>query len=86
MWLKNELEKECKIGLPRLPGKAWKKQLPFGGGLFDAEFVEERRKGLEAFANRTASHQLVENQKSLHMFLQDPVIDRNYTPGKVSLS
>ena len=32
---------------------------------------------------RVAGHPLAQNEKCLHMFLQDPVIDRNYVPGKI---
>ena len=71
VWLKKELERECNIDLPPLPGKAWKRQLPFGGSLFDPDFIEERRKELEVFANLVARCQSVQNQKSLQMFLQD---------------
>ncbi|VDK69431.1 unnamed protein product [Dibothriocephalus latus] len=41
------------IIVPKLPGKAWKRQLPFRAddGLFDSEFIDERRKGLESFIN-----------------------------------
>jgi sorting nexin-3/12 len=30
-WLRNELERDSKIVVPPLPGKAWKRQLPFRG-------------------------------------------------------
>ena len=32
---------------------------------------------------RIAGHPLAQNEKCLHMFLQDPVVDRSYVPGKV---
>ncbi|CAG0884500.1 unnamed protein product [Cyprideis torosa] len=53
-WLRNELERDSKIVVPPLPGKAWKRQLPFRGddGIFDDDFIEERRKGLEIFINK----------------------------------
>lgn len=40
--------------VPKLPGKAWKRQLPFRGdkGIFDEEFIEERRASLEEFLNK----------------------------------
>ncbi len=40
--------------MPLLPSKAWKRQLPFRNddGLFEEEFIEERRKGLEQFINK----------------------------------
>ncbi|XP_076317514.1 sorting nexin-12-like isoform X1 [Tachypleus tridentatus] len=84
-WLRNELERDSKIVVPPLPGKAWKRQLPFRGdeGIFDEEFIEERKKGLEMFINKVAGHPLAQNERCLHMFLQDPVIDRNYVPGKI---
>uniref|UniRef100_A0AAZ3SDP2 PX domain-containing protein n=1 Tax=Oncorhynchus tshawytscha TaxID=74940 RepID=A0AAZ3SDP2_ONCTS len=84
-WLKNELERDSKIVVPPLPGKALKRQLPFRGdeGIFEDSFIEERRVGLEQFINRLAGHPLAQNERCLHMFLQDESIDRNYIPGKV---
>ncbi|CAB1337229.1 unnamed protein product, partial [Coregonus sp. 'balchen'] len=84
-WLKNELERDSKIVVPPLPGKALKRQLPFRGdeGIFEESFIEERRVGLEQFINRLAGHPLAQNERCLHMFLQDESIDRNYIPGKV---
>lgn len=42
------------IVVPPLPGKAWKRQMPFRGddGIFEEDFIEERRKGLEVFVNK----------------------------------
>ncbi|KAI0223293.1 Sorting nexin-12 [Lamellibrachia satsuma] len=87
-WLRAELERDSKIVVPPLPGKAWGRQLPFRGdeGLFDEEFIEERRKGLEQFVNKVAGHPLAQNERCLHMFLLEPVIDKNYIPGKVRTS
>uniref|UniRef100_A0A1L8DVW6 Sorting nexin-3 n=1 Tax=Nyssomyia neivai TaxID=330878 RepID=A0A1L8DVW6_9DIPT len=84
-WLRNELERDSKIVVPPLPGKAWKRQMPFRGddGLFDENFIEERRKGLEIFINKIAGHPLAQNERCLHMFLQEPAIDKNYVPGKI---
>jgi len=84
-WLRNELERDSKIVVPPLPGKALKRQLPFRSddGIFDDEFIEDRRKGLEQFVNKVAGHPLAQNEKGLHMFLQEPVIDKNYVPGKI---
>ncbi|EGD72993.1 sorting nexin-12 [Salpingoeca rosetta] len=85
-WLRKELERDSKIVVPPLPGKSYGRQLPWVSadkGLFAEDFIERRRKGLEEFINKVAGHPLARNQKSLHMFLQDPVIDRNYTPGEV---
>lgn len=84
-WLRNELERDSKIVVPPLPGKAWSKQLPFRGddGIYEDDFVEERRKGLEQFVNKVAGHPLAQNERCLHMFLLEPVIDKNYVPGKV---
>ncbi|KAG5673829.1 hypothetical protein PVAND_003843 [Polypedilum vanderplanki] len=84
-WLRNELERDSKIIVPPLPSKAWKRQVPFFGGdegIFEEKFIEERRKGLEIFVNKIAGHPLAQNEKCLHMFLQEETIDRNYTPGK----
>ncbi|XP_072869693.1 sorting nexin-12 isoform X3 [Chlorocebus sabaeus] len=83
-WLKNELERDSKIVVPPLPGKALKRQLPFRGdeGIFEESFIEERRQGLEQFINKIAGHPLAQNERCLHMFLQEEAIDRNYVPGK----
>ncbi|XP_034829259.1 sorting nexin-12 [Maniola hyperantus] len=84
-WLRNELERDSKIVVPPLPGKALKRQLPFRGddGIFEEEFIEDRRKGLEVFINKIAGHPLAQNERCLHMFLQDATIDRSYVPGKI---
>ncbi|VEN56155.1 unnamed protein product, partial [Callosobruchus maculatus] len=84
-WLRNELERDSKIVVPPLPGKAWKRQLPFRGddGIFEEDFIEDRRKGLEVFINKIAGHPLAQNERCLHMFLQESQIDKNYVPGKI---
>jgi len=84
-WLRNELERDSKIVVPPLPGKAWKRQLPLRGddGIYDEEFIEDRRKGLESFINKVAGHPLAQNERCLHMFLQEQTIDKNYVPGKI---
>ncbi|XP_076824492.1 sorting nexin-12-like [Clavelina lepadiformis] len=84
-WLMNELERDSKIVVPALPGKALKMQLPFRNdeGLFSESFIEERRKGLEVFINKVAGHPLAQNEKCLHMFLQESTLDKNYAPGKI---
>ncbi len=33
--------------------------------------------------HRIAGHPLAQNERCLHMFLQEPVVDRSYVPGKV---
>ena len=42
--------------MPLLPSKAWQRQLPFrkDDGIFEVEFIEDRRKGLEEFINKYA--------------------------------
>uniref|UniRef100_A0A8C0B2P0 Sorting nexin 3 n=1 Tax=Buteo japonicus TaxID=224669 RepID=A0A8C0B2P0_9AVES len=84
-WLRNELERESKVVVPPLPGKALLRQLPFRGddGIFDDSFIEERKQALEQFINKVAGHPLAQNERCLHMFLQDEVIDKNYTPSKI---
>ncbi|CAO1429483.1 unnamed protein product [Diamesa hyperborea] len=84
-WLRNELERDSKIVVPPLPGKAWKRQMPFRGddGIFEEQFIEDRRKGLEIFVNKIAGHPLAQNERCLHMFLQEAVIDKAYIPGKI---
>ena len=84
-WLRNELERDSKIVVPILPSKALKRQLPFRGddGIFEEDFIEERRSGLEGFVNKVAGHPLAQNERCLHMFLQDANIDKTYVPGKI---
>ncbi|XP_029352264.1 sorting nexin-3 isoform X3 [Echeneis naucrates] len=84
-WLRAELERESKVVVPPLPGKALIRQLPFRGddGIFDDSFIEERRQGLEQFLNKVAGHPLAQNERCLHMFLQEESVDKNYTPSKV---
>jgi hypothetical protein len=45
------------IVVPPLPGKAIKRQLPFRNddGIYDEEFIEDRRKSLEGFVNKCVS-------------------------------
>nr|CAB3266453.1 sorting nexin-12-like [Phallusia mammillata] len=84
-WLGTELERDSKIVVPALPPQGLSLQLPFRSdeGLFAEEFIEERRKGLEVFINKVAGHPLAQNERCLHMFLQDEEIDKTYVPGKV---
>ncbi|KAI6241348.1 Phox-like proteinous domain-containing protein [Aphelenchoides fujianensis] len=84
-WLRNELERDSKIVVPPLPGKALKRMLPFRNddGIFEEAFIEDRRKGLEQFLNKVAGHPLAQNEKSLHIFLQSNEIDKSYVPGRV---
>ena len=35
------------------------------------------------YVYRVAGHPLAQNERCLHMFLLEPVIDKNYVPGKV---
>ena len=50
-WTKNA---RFQIIVPQLPGKAFKRQLPFRSddGIFEEGFIEDRRKGLEQFLNK----------------------------------
>ncbi|CAF0837088.1 unnamed protein product [Didymodactylos carnosus] len=85
-WLRKELDRDSKVVVPDLPEKAWTRQLPFrkDEGLFQEDFIEERRKGLEKFINKISSHPLAQNERSLHVFLQEPSIDLDkYVPGKM---
>jgi len=86
-WLHKELERaDTKIAVPSLPDKAWQRQLPFrkDDGLFQEDFIEERRRGLETFINKIAAHPLAQNERALHIFLLEPEIDLNkYQRGKV---
>lgn len=85
-WLRQELERESKIMVPPLPPKAWARQLPWVSAkdsIFDEGFIETRREALEDFINKVTGHPLAQNEKALHIFLQEPQIDKHYTPGKV---
>ena len=67
--------------------KAYFKQLPFlnsDDGIFDEEFIDDRRTGLEDFIGKLAGHPLVQNEKCLHAFLLQEKIDKSgFVPGKV---
>eukprot|EP00123_Amoebidium_parasiticum_P000970 comp11931_c0_seq1/m.6596 comp11931_c0_seq1/g.6596 ORF comp11931_c0_seq1/g.6596 comp11931_c0_seq1/m.6596 type:complete len:160 (-) comp11931_c0_seq1:256-735(-) len=85
-WLKLELERDGKIVVPPLPSKAITRQMKIWSkddGIFEENFIEERRRGLEEFINKIAGHPLAQSEKSLHMFLQEKTINKAYTPGKV---
>ncbi|CAF1113123.1 unnamed protein product [Rotaria sp. Silwood1] len=86
-WLHKELENaDTKIAVPSLPDKAWQRQLPFrkDNGLFQDDFIEERRQGLETFINKIAAHPLAQNERALHVFLFEPEIDlTKYVRGKI---
>ena len=62
-WLRTELEKDSKITVPILPSKALKRQLPFrrDAGIFEDNFIEERRAELESFVNKVAGQPMVQN-------------------------
>ena len=56
--------------MPAIPGKAFTKQLPFlnnDDGIFEPEFIEERRLGLEEFLNKVSGHPLVQGRNGLAM-------------------
>lgn len=38
---------------------------------------------LSVFLFRIAGHPLAQNEKCLHIFLQEQTIDKNYVPGKI---
>ena len=86
-WLRQEVERDVQIHVPELPGKAVMKQIPFmnqDDGIFEPDFIEDRREALENFINHVAGHPLVQNEKCLHAFLLEDKIDkRNFVPGKV---
>ena len=86
-WLRNEIERAVAIHIPELPPKAYFKQLPFmnsDDGIFESEFIEDRRQGLEEFINHLAGHPLVQNEKCLHFFLLEARLDKGaYVPGKI---
>ena len=53
LWIFLETE-GFQIVVPPLPSKALKRQLPFRGddGIYEEDFIEERRSGLEGFINK----------------------------------
>ena len=88
MWLREEVERSVAIVVPPMPPKAIFKQLPFinaDDGIFEPDFIEERREGLEQFINSVARHPLVQDEKGLHAFLLSDKLDKsNFVPGKVA--
>ena len=61
VWLREEVENSVAIVIPPMPPKAYFKQLPFlnsDDGIFDEEFIEDRRVGLEEFINKLAGRGL----------------------------
>ncbi|KFO19772.1 Sorting nexin-3, partial [Fukomys damarensis] len=84
-WLRSELERESKVIVPTLPGKAFLSRLPSRGDdeMFDDSFTEERKQGLEQFINKVAGHPLAQNKRCVHTSLQDEIIDKSYTPSKI---
>ncbi|XP_004394138.1 PREDICTED: sorting nexin-3-like isoform X3 [Odobenus rosmarus divergens] len=78
-------EIRSKVVVPPRPGKAFLRQLPFRGddGIFDDNFIEERKQGREQFINKVSGHPLAQNERCLHVFLQDEIIDKSYTPSKI---
>uniref|UniRef100_A0A8C2Y9Y5 Sorting nexin 3 n=1 Tax=Coturnix japonica TaxID=93934 RepID=A0A8C2Y9Y5_COTJA len=67
-WLRNELERESKVVVPPLPGKALLRQLPFRGddGIFDDSFIEERKQALEQFINNFPPTGRIHSHKGDH--------------------
>lgn len=58
VWLKQELERDSKILVPPLPSKAYMRQIAFWSnddGIFNEQFIEQRRKELERFINKYAA-------------------------------
>ena len=48
------------------------------------KLIRHNPTGLEAFINGIACHPLVQNEKCLHMFLQDDLLMKEqYVPGKI---
>lgn len=67
---------------PPFPDKAWKRQLPFRGddGIFEEDFLEERRKGLELFLQKVARDSMVQGEWFFHKFLLERTLDKTYVP------
>ena len=64
------------IVVPTLPGKALKRQLPFrqDDGIFEDDFVEDRRQGLESFINKWVGS-LKTNVTNLFLTLEFVLLD-----------
>jgi len=74
VWLRNHLkdrlnEKGKRLTLAELPGNTFSSFL--GSGRFDAEFIEQRRKGLEEFINSVVNHPFSRFEPALQNFLAD---------------
>merc|ERR1711878_196684 len=69
-WLRDELARTVQIMMPQLPF------VSSDDGIFEPEFVEERRLGLEEFINKISGHPLVQAERCPHMFLTEPSLDR----------
>jgi sorting nexin-3/12 len=77
-WLRNHLkdkldEKGKRLTIAELPGNTFGSL--FGWSRYDAQFVEERRKGLEAFLNSVVNHPWARFEEGLHKFLEDQDFD-----------
>ena len=85
-WLHKELERaDSKMAVPPLPDKGWQRQLPFrkDEGIFQVDFIEARRQGLEVFINKVAAHPLAQGERALHAFLLEPELDHSkFVRGK----
>ena len=64
------LKRLLQVVVPSLPGKAMTRLLPFRAddGIFDPGFIEDRRKGLEAFVNKELVLQTVDYSESVKTF------------------
>ncbi|CAI8045341.1 Sorting nexin-12 [Geodia barretti] len=83
-WPKERLERDSRCGFLRYLAKLSKDSFRlWRRRIFDEEFIDDRKKGLEEFVNKISGHPLAQNERCLHMFLQEPVLDRSYVPGKV---
>ncbi|KAG8225564.1 hypothetical protein J437_LFUL002081 [Ladona fulva] len=49
----------------------------------DFEWLRNELERDSKFCERIAGHPLAQNERCLHMFLQELVIDKNYVPGKI---
>ena len=52
VWLREEIKAAVKINVAKLPERALLRQVPFlaaDDGIFEEEFIEERRQGLRHF-------------------------------------
>uniref|UniRef100_H0X6J8 Sorting nexin 3 n=1 Tax=Otolemur garnettii TaxID=30611 RepID=H0X6J8_OTOGA len=81
-WLRSELERESKLTEYPLNTNYYK-LCPLRSVLIPLTTFMKYWNKLYFFVLRVAGHPLAQNERCLHMFLQDEIIDKSYTPSKI---